>query len=84
MNSDLTPMRLVWAALSLAGAAAAALAWAPPSPSEAVAMAALGLWCLTETMLRRNWLALVTLPAMLAGLGLALPLYLFFRSRRIV
>lgn len=83
MSFDLTPMRLVWAALSLAGAGAALWAWAPPSPSEAVAMVALGLWCLTETTLRRNWLALLTLPAMLAGLGLALPLYLFFRSRRI-
>lgn len=76
-------MRLVWAALSLIGAATALCRWAPPGPSEAVAMVALGLWCLTETMLRRNWLALLALPAMLAGLGLALPLYLFFRSRRI-
>lgn len=83
MSFELTPMRTVWAGLSVAGAAAALWGWAAPSASDAVAMAALALWCLTETTLRRNWLALLTLPAMLAGLGLALPLYLFFRSRRI-
>lgn len=76
-------MRVVWLGLSLLGALLALLDWAPPRGADWVALAALGAWCLTETTLRRNWLALLTLPAMLAGLGLALPLYLFFRSRRI-
>jgi len=34
-------------------------------------------------MQRRNWIALLTLPALALGLGCALPLYLFIRSRRI-
>jgi uncharacterized membrane protein len=87
-GSDLTPLRLVWLALALFGAALALLTgsalWAGLAPADAVAQVALALWCLIETMVRRNWLALLTLPALALGLGCALPLYLFIRSRRIV
>lgn len=87
---DLTPLRLVWLATALMGAALAvwsgvvqgglsSMGW-----SEWLALAVLALWCLIETTIRRNWLALLTLPAMMLGIGCALPLYLFFRSRRIV
>jgi hypothetical protein len=45
---------------------------------------ALIVWCLAETLVRRNWLALVTLPAtLLVGVSLGLPLYLFLRTRRV-
>lgn len=81
---DLTPLRLVWLLAALAGAVLAV--WTGPagmSPSEGLGLAVLALWCLVETMIRRNWLAFLTLPAMMLGIGCALPLYLFFRSRRI-
>lgn len=81
--SDLTPMRLIWLGLSLIGALVSLIWWAPPRGGDWVAIAALMAWCMVETGLRRNWLALATLPALAVGPGLALPLYLFFRSRRI-
>jgi hypothetical protein len=44
--------------------------------------AALITWCLAETLVRRNWIALVTLPATLfVGVSFGLPLYLFLRTR---
>ncbi|MDO5529821.1 MAG: DUF2834 domain-containing protein [Paracoccus sp. (in: a-proteobacteria)] len=82
--SDLTPLRLVWLGLAGLGLAAAFGASAVPrGASEIIALIALGIWCLVETMVRRNWWALATLPAMFFGAGFALPLYLFIRSRRI-
>lgn len=80
----MTVLRLVWLGLALLGAALTI--WGDqtgPRPSEWVALACLGLWCLIETSIRRNWAALLTIPAMVLGIGCALPLYLFFRSRRI-
>lgn len=45
---------------------------------------ALSVWILAETYVRRNWIALVALPAtFLIGVSCGLPLYLFFRSRTI-
>ena len=79
----LTPLRSCWLALALIGA------WLgrhldAPDGSAITALITLAIWCLVETMVRRNWLALLTLPAMVLGIGCALPLYLFLRSRRIV
>ncbi len=86
-SSELTPLRLVWAGLALAGLAVALwrgeVLWQGAGGSELLAQATLALWCLVETMLRRNWAALLTLPALALGIGFALPLYLFIRSRRI-
>ncbi|WP_126975088.1 DUF2834 domain-containing protein [Frigidibacter oleivorans] len=47
-----------------------------------LAAAALTVWVLAETWVRRNWWALVAIPATF-GIGLAcgLPLYLFLRTR---
>lgn len=85
---ELTPLRLVWAALALAGALVALwrgeALWHGVRVTEVVGQVALAIWCLIETMLRRNWAALLTLPALALGIGSALPLYLFIRSRRIV
>lgn len=87
-DSDLTALRLVWLALALIGAAVTLLSgealWQRAGPGQIVAQIALALWCLVETMVRRNWVALLTLPALALGLGTALPLYLFIRSRRII
>lgn len=45
---------------------------------------ALITWCLAETLVRRNWIALVTIPAtLLVGVSFGLPLYLFLRTRRV-
>jgi hypothetical protein len=45
---------------------------------------ALSIWILAETAVRRNWMALVALPAtFLIGVSCGLPLYLYFRSRPI-
>lgn len=87
MISELTPLRLVWLACALAGAgfalAGGAAGW-PATASERIAALVLALWCGMETMIRRNWLALLTLPALAFGAGCALPLYLFMRSRPVV
>ena len=48
------------------------------------ALAEAAAWGVSELPQGRNWLALLTIPAMALGIGCALPLYLFFRSRRIV
>lgn len=84
MAFDLTPLRLVWLAAAVLGLVLALSADPSRSPSEWLALAVLAVWCLIETMVRRNWWALLTLPAMVFGAGIALPLYLFIRSRRIV
>ncbi|MTH78958.1 DUF2834 domain-containing protein [Paracoccus aestuariivivens] len=86
-RSDLTPLRLVWLALAAVGAGTALWQgeglWQGVSGTEIVAQISLGIWCMVETMVRRNWLALLTFPALALGIGCALPLYLFIRSRRI-
>lgn len=82
--SDLTAMRLVWLLASVLGAGLAL--WSDQGAmrsSEWLALGCLALWCLIETTIRRNWVAMLTIPAMMLGIGCALPLYLFFRSRRI-
>ncbi|MDO5621839.1 MAG: DUF2834 domain-containing protein [Paracoccus sp. (in: a-proteobacteria)] len=76
-------MRLVWGALALIGAGVG-LWRGDAAVSDWVGLLTLAAWCLTETMMRRNWLALLTLPAMLLGIGCALPLYLFIRSRKVL
>lgn len=85
MTSELTPLRLAWAALATLGAALAlARGWPAPRGADWVALAALALWCGVETLVRRIWAAFLTYPAMVLGIGCALPLYLFIRSRRII
>lgn len=47
-----------------------------------IAAIALTVWILAETRARRNWLALVAIPATFGvGVGCGLPLYLFLRTR---
>jgi len=47
-----------------------------------IAAIALTLWVLAETVVRRNWLALVAIPATFCiGVSCGLPLYLFLRTR---
>lgn len=80
-----SPMRLAWLVLALAGLAAGLdRGPAVPRGGDAIAALTLGLWCIVETGVRRNWPALLTLPALALGPGAALPLYLFIRSRRVV
>ena len=79
---DLTPLRLCWLVLALIGAGVG-LWFDAPDATGVTALVTLAVWCLAETMVRRNWLAFLTLPAMALGIGCALPLYLFLRSRRI-
>lgn len=46
-----------------------------------VAILALFIWSLAEVYVRKNWIALVALPATWwLGLGCGLPLYLFLRT----
>lgn len=80
---ELTPLRLVWLGLALVGAVLGLMAQAPLRSTEGLGLVVLGLWCLIETTIRRNWAAFLTLPALWLGIGCALPLYLFIRSRRI-
>ncbi len=45
---------------------------------------ALTVWVVAETTVRKNWLALIAIPAtMLIGVSCGLPLYLFLRTRPI-
>ena len=60
-----------------AGPGTAGLAW-----SVTITAVALTVWVLAETLVRRNWLALMAIPAtVLIGPGCGLPLYLFLRTR---
>ncbi len=85
MFADLTALRVLWLTLALIGAGVS-LWGGPPRMVGAdwVAATALGVWCVAETMVRRNWTALAVLPALVLGVGCALPLYLFMRSARVV
>lgn len=86
VSSDLTPLRIAWAVAALAGAALALLfgRLGPASAGEWVAAGVLTVWCGAETSVRRNWEAFLTLPGLILGIGCALPLYLFLRSRPVV
>lgn len=47
-----------------------------------IAAITLAVWVLAETSVRRNWLALVAIPATFCiGVSCGLPLYLFLRTR---
>ncbi|MBI6628724.1 DUF2834 domain-containing protein [Pontibaca salina] len=59
------------------GAANGGLAW-----ELALAVVTLTVWVLAEIAVRRNWIALIAIPATLVmGIGCGLPLYLFLRTR---
>jgi len=50
-----------------------------------IAAIALTVWMLAETITRRNWTALIALPATFCiGVSCGLPLYLFLRTRPVV
>jgi hypothetical protein len=50
-----------------------------------IAAIALTVWILAETAARRNWWALVAIPATFGiGLSCGLPLYLFLRTRPVI
>ncbi|AKO97918.1 hypothetical protein MALG_02763 [Marinovum algicola DG 898] len=62
-----------------ANAATSGLVW-----DLTIAALALTLWIAAEVAVRRNWEALLAIPAtFLIGLSCGLPLYLFLRSRPI-
>lgn len=43
---------------------------------------ALIIWCVAETLVRKNWIALVCIPAtVFVGVSFGFPLYLFLRTR---
>jgi hypothetical protein len=47
-----------------------------------IAATALTVWIIAETRVRRNWTALVAIPAIFGiGVSCGLPLYLFLRTR---
>lgn len=44
----------------------------------------LTVWIIAETRIRKNWLALIAIPATFGiGVGFGLPLYLFLRTRAV-
>ena len=46
-----------------------------------VAAVALTIWIISEVVVRRNWIALLAIPATFCiGVSCGLPLYLYFRS----
>lgn len=50
-----------------------------------IAALALTLWVVAETVTRRNWSALIAVPATFCiGVSCGLPLYLFLRTRPVV
>jgi len=49
-----------------------------------IAAISLTIWIIAEVVVRRNWSALIAIPATYCiGVSCGLPLYLFLRSRRI-
>lgn len=72
---DLAAMVDAWHA----NAATTGLTW-----DLTIAAITLTLWILAEVAVRRNWLALIAIPATFGiGVSCGLPLYLFLRSRPI-
>jgi len=70
---DLSGLVAEW----LATPASAALTW-----DLVISAIALTVFILAEVAVRRNWIALVAIPAtFLVGVSCGLPLYLFLRSR---
>ena len=62
-----------------ANAATTGLVW-----DLTIAAIALTIWILAETRVRRNWVALLAIPAtFFIGVSCGLPLYLFLRTRAI-
>lgn len=60
-----------------ANAASSGLVW-----DLTIAAIALTLWIVAETFTRKNWLALIAIPATFGiGVSCGLPLYLFLRTR---
>ena len=60
-----------------ANAASSGLVW-----DLTIAATALTVWIVAEVWVRRNWLALVAIPATFCiGVSCGLPLYLFLRTR---
>lgn len=50
-----------------------------------IAAVALTVWIIAEVAVRRNWAALIAIPATFGiGVSCGLPLYLYFRSRAVV
>lgn len=63
-----------------ANAATSGLVW-----DLTIAAVALTIWIISETFVRRNWVALLAIPATFGiGVSCGLPLYLFLRSRPVV
>ena len=84
------PMARLWPWLAQNGLAPFALidAWTASAANAALftdialSATAFSLWVIAETRVRRNWFALVAIPAAwLIGLSCGLPLYLFLRTR---
>ena len=49
-----------------------------------IAAIALSVWIVAETSVRKNWSALIAIPATFAiGVSCGLPLYLFLRTRQV-
>ncbi len=70
---DITAMITAWHA----NAATSGLVW-----DLTIAAIALTVWVIAEVSVRRNFLALIALPAtFLIGVSCGLPLYLFLRTR---
>ena len=71
-----------WSLLAMVDAWHANLATSGLVWDLTVAATALTVWILAETWVRRNWIALVAIPATFGiGVSCGLPLYLFLRSR---
>ncbi|MDA8747186.1 DUF2834 domain-containing protein [Litoreibacter sp.] len=63
-----------------ANAASSGLVW-----DLTIAAIALTVWIIAEVWVRRNWVALVAIPATFCiGVSCGLPLYLFLRTRPVV
>lgn len=63
-----------------ANAASSGLVW-----DLTIAAVALTLWIIAETSVRKNWSALIAIPATFCiGVSCGLPLYLFLRTRPVI
>jgi hypothetical protein len=72
---DLGAMAVAWNAND----ASSGLVW-----DLTIAAVALTIWILSETYVRKNWIALLAIPATFCiGVSCGLPLFLFLRSGRI-
>ncbi|PID35059.1 MAG: K+-transporting ATPase, A chain [Rhodobacterales bacterium] len=78
----MSPLRITYLLLAVVGAILPGLHLRAAAWDLLISGITLTLWIVVETWVRKNWSALLAIPAaLLFGVSCGLPLYLFLRTR---